>query len=43
MFGGHTLNGFEVNQLFREGGGRVQKLPGLNGLRNKHGWQLAFI
>lgn len=37
MFGGHSLNSFEVNQnqLFREGLRRAQKPPGLNGLSNK--------
>ena len=43
MFGSHTLNGFEVNQLICEWGGRAQKPPCLNGLKNKCGWQSAFI
>ena len=29
MFGGFTLNGFEVNQLFREGGGAPKATPDL--------------
>ena len=43
VFGGHTLNGFEVNKLFCKGGGHAQKPPGLNGLRNKFSWQSVFI
>ena len=27
MFGGFTLNGFQVNQLFREGGGAPKSPP----------------
>lgn len=27
MFGGFILNGFEVNQLFREGGGAPKSNP----------------
>ena len=27
MFGGFTLNGFQVNQLFREGGGALRRPP----------------
>ena len=27
MFGGFTLNGFQVNQLFREGGGALKSPP----------------
>ena len=36
MFGGFTLNGFQVNQLFREGGGAPKSPPppDLSGLRN---------
>ena len=37
MFGGFTLNGFQVNQLFREGGGgaRPKAPPHVNGLMNR--------